>query len=66
MRENLDGNQAAGRTVGSWSGWRERVSAWMPSHIPIAYKFAGAITTLVVAGMALLAFRALDGVRTTA
>ncbi len=35
-------------------GWRERVSAWIPSHIPIAYKFAGAITTLVVAGMALL------------
>ncbi len=58
MGNNIDGNRATGRRGGRlsalWAGWRKRALARMPAHIPIAYKFAWAITTLVVAGMALL------------
>ncbi len=58
MRNKIDGNRAASRSRGRGgavrAGWRARATAWLPAHIPIAYKFAWAITTLVVAGMALL------------
>ena len=58
MQNKIDGDRATGRDRGRfgaiWAGWRDRVLARLPEHIPIAYKFAWAITTLVVAGMAML------------
>lgn len=42
------------RSGRSWYGLRKRLRPYLPSHIPIAYKFALAITVLITLGMTLL------------